>query len=526
MSRFTALDAIVLVAYLAGTTALGLYVGRKQRDAKDYFVADGAIPWWAVMFSIVASETSALTFISIPGLSYGAAVGSGNLGFLQVVAGYIIGRFVVAGVLLPRYFAGNLVTAYALLETRFGLTTRRFTSIVFMVTRALADSVRVFATAIPVALIIGPSVTNQAFVMPLSVLILGMLTVLYTYKGGMKAVVWTELVQAGVYISGALAALFILSTLVPGGWSSIWSGASAAGKTQAVDFTFTMSNPHTVWAGLIGGAFLAMASHGTDQLIVQRLMSSRSLKDAQRAIIGSGFVVFLQFFLFLTIGLGLWVFYSGKIFPATDQIFPLFILERMPPGLVGLIVAAIVAATMSTHSGAINSLAGATTHDIYLPLTGRSAEDPQTLRAGRMFALAWGTALTLGALLFPQDTKTPVVVVALGIASFTYGGLLGGFALGIFWRRANQRDAIIGMSVAIATMAFIVFARPISAAFPSLASALGPFAAIAWPWYVLIGTAITLLVGILSSLTYPEPALERARACPSSSSACTAVSRR
>ena len=506
MTRFTTLDAVVLVAYLAGTTALGLYVGRRQRDAKDYFVADRAIPWWAVMFSIVASETSALTFISIPGLAYGAQSGTGDLGFLEVVAGYIIGRFVVAGVLLPRYFAGNLVTAYALLETRFGLTTRRFTSIVFMVTRAMADSVRVFATAIPVALIIGPSMTNQAFVMPTSVLILGLLTVLYTYRGGMKAVVWTELLQAGVYLSGAVAAILVLGHLVPGGWSSIWGAASAAGKTKVLDFSFTLSKPHTVWAGLIGGGFLAMASHGTDQLIVQRLMSSRSLKDAQRAIIGSGFVVFVQFFLFLTIGLGLWVFYHARLFPTTDLIFPTFILEQMPPGLVGLIVAAIVAATMSTHSGAINSLAGATTHDIYLPLTKRSVSDPQTLKMGRLFALGWGMALTLGALLFPQDTKTPVVVVALGIASFTSGGLLGGFFLGIYWRRAIQRDAILGMSIAIATMAFIVFAKPISAAYPSLSSTLAPFSNIAWPWYVLIGTTITLLVGIISSFTHPMPA--------------------
>jgi SSS family solute:Na+ symporter len=506
VTRFTTLDALVLVAYLAGTTGLGLYVGRKQRDAKDYFVADGAIPWWAVMFSIVASETSALTFISIPGLSYGAATGTGNLGFLEVVAGYILGRFVVAGVLLPRYFAGNLVTAYALLETRFGLTTRRFTSIVFMVTRALADSVRVFATAIPVALIIAPSMTNQTYVMPTAVLSLGLLTVLYTYKGGMKAVVWTELLQAGIYISGAFAAIVILGHLVPGGWSHIWATAGAAGKTRVLNFTFTKSDPHTVWAGLIGGAFLAMASHGTDQLIVQRLMSSRSLRDAQKAIIGSGFVVFLQFFLFLTIGLGLWVFYQAKLFPTTDLIFPTFILERMPPGLVGLIVAAIVAATMSTHSGAINSLAGATTHDIYLPITKRRVDDPQTLKMGRLFALGWGLVLTLGALLFPQDTKTPVVVVALGIASFTSGGLLGGFFLGIYWRRAIQRDAILGMSVAIATMAFVVFAKPIAAAYPSLTSVLAPVTGIAYPWFVLIGVTITLIVGIISSFTHSMPA--------------------
>jgi Na+/proline symporter len=341
--------------------------------------------------------------------------------------------------------------------------------------------------------------------MPIAVLILGFLTVIYTYKGGMKAVVWTELLQAGIYISGGLAAVLILGHLVPGGWSSIWSSAAAAGKTKVLDFYPGLDRPHTVWAGVIGGAFLAMASHGTDQLIVQRLMSSRSLKDAQRAIIGSGFVVFCQFFLFLSIGLGLWAFYHGQIFPATDQIFPTFILEHMPTGLVGLIVAAIVAATMSTHSGAINSLAAATTHDIYLPLSGKSADDPGTLKMGRMFALLWGVVLTLGALLFPQDTKTPVVVVALGIASFTYGGLLGGFFLGIFWRRAIQRDAILGMSVAIATMAFIVFAGPIAAAYPSLAPTLAPFGKIAWPWYVLIGTSITLLVGLLSSYTHRMP---------------------
>ena len=505
MTRFTTIDAVVLVAYLAGTLTLGLYVGRKQRDAKDYFVADRAIPWWAVMFSIVASETSALTFISTPGLSYGNKPGFGDLGFLELVAGYIIGRFVVAGVLLPRYFQGNLVTAYALLETRFGLATRRFTSIVFMITRALADSVRVFATAIPVALIISPSVTNKAYVMPIAVLILGFLTVIYTYKGGMKAVVWTELLQAGIYISGGIGAVIILGHLVPGGWSAIWSSAAAAGKTKIVSFYPGLDRPHTIWAGLIGGAFLAMASHGTDQLIVQRLMSSRSLRDAQRAIIGSGFVVFCQFFLFLSIGLGLWAFYHGQLFPATDQIFPTFILEHMPPGLVGLIVAAIVAATMSTHSGAINSLAAATTHDIYLPLTKRAPDDANTLRMGRRFALVWGCVLTLGALLFPQDTKTPVVVIALGIASFTYGGLLGGFFLGIFWRRAIQRDAILGMSVAIATMAFIVFGGPISSAYPSMAGTLAPFGRIAWPWYVLIGTSITLLVGILSSLTHSMP---------------------
>ena len=507
---FTLLDGLVLVVYLVGTTTLGLWLGRRQRDAKDYFVADRAIPWWAVMFSIVASETSALTFISMPGLAYGTKAGVGDLGFLQIVAGYVIGRFVVAHALLPRYYQGELVTAYTLLEQRFGLATRRFASIVFMVTRGLADSVRVFATAIPVALIIGPSVKNEHLVMPIAILILGALTVLYTYRGGMKAVVWTELLQAAVYIGGGISAVVLLGRAVPGGWGAIIDSASAAGKLHVIDTYAGIDRAHTIWAGLLGGAFLSMASHGTDQLIVQRLLSARSLKDGQRAIIGSGFVVFAQFTLFLMIGVGLWAFYQGRSFALTDTIFPTFIIQQMPPGLVGLIVAAIVAATMSTHSGAINSLAAATTHDIYLPLTGRSADDPRTLRTGKLFALAWGVVLTIGALLFKQQ-GTPVVVVALGIASFTYGGLLGGFFLGILWRRAIQRDAIIGMSIGIFTMSFIVFAKQMSAWAPSLAGPLLPFGRIAWPWYVLIGTSITMAAGILSSLTHPvPPSVERA----------------
>ncbi|HYV99186.1 MAG TPA: sodium:solute symporter [Gemmatimonadaceae bacterium] len=497
MSRsLTLLDAIVLVAYLGGTTALGLYLGGRQKSAKDYFVADRSIPWWAVLFSVVASETSALTFISIPGLAY-----AGNLGFLQVAAGYILGRIVVAYTLLPRYYEGQLVTAYALLERRFGLYTRRFTSIVFMATRAVADSVRVFATAIPVALIIGPSVPRE-HVMPVAILILGLLTIVYTFKGGMRAVVWTELLQACVYLVGGISAVIVLGN-VAGGWHSILQQAAEANKLRVIDLYTGFDRPHTLFAGLLGGAFLAMASHGADQLIVQRLLSSRSLKDAQRAIIGSGFVVFAQFALFLTVGIGLWAYYGGKQFPATDVIFPTFIIERMPPGLTGLILAAVLAATMSTHSATINSLAAATTHDIYLPLSGRSADDPMTLRIGKRFSLFWGFVLTAGALLY-KEQGTPVVVMALSIASFTYGGLLGGFFLGLFWKRAIQRDAITGISAGLVAMAFVVFAKQITAAVPSIGGALSPFVGIAWPWYVLIGTSITFVVGALMSFTHAE----------------------
>lgn len=496
-SGFTALDAVVVVLYLAGTTALGMWVGRRQAGARDYFVAGRQIPWWAVLFSIVATETSALTFISIPGLAY-----TGNLGFLQVVAGYIAGRIGVALLLLPRYYQGEIVTVYALLQRRFGIATRRLTSIVFMATRAMADSVRIFATAIPVALIMGDAVP-QPWAMPAAIVVLGAVTIVYTYRGGMRAVVWTEILQATVYLLGGVSAVVVLGATVPGGWSAILERAGAAGKLAAVDWSLTLSNPHTMWAGLIGGGFLSMASHGADQLIVQRLLSSKNLREAQTAIIGSGIVVFAQMALFLVVGIGLWVHFNGEAFQTPDSIFPRFIVEQMPAGLTGLLVAAIIAAAMSTQSGSINSLAAASTHDIYMPLTGRTADDPVTFRAGRRFALFWGVALTGGALLF-REQGTPVVVVALGIASFTYGGLLGVFFLGNFWPRATQRDAIAGLSVGITAMAFVVFARQLSAAFPGLAETLGPFARIAWPWYVLIGTSITMIVGMTTSVLFPR----------------------
>lgn len=496
-ANFTALDFFVLVLYLAGTTALGIWLGRDQKDAKDYFIADRKIPWWAILFSVVATETSALTFISIPGLAY-----TTNLGFLQIAAGYVLGRIVVAYTLLPRYYEGELVTAYALLERRFGLPTRRFASTVFMFTRAFGDSVRVFATAIPIALIIGPAVP-QEYVTPVSILMLGLLTLLYTYHGGMKAVVWTDVIQTVVYIAGGVAALILIGRGVSGGWGSILDTVGQAGKLQAVDTYMGFDRAQTMFAGLLGGAFLSMASHGADQLIVQRLLASGSLKDARRALIGSGIAVFVQFGLFLMIGLGLFAYYEGRTFAVPDSIFPRFVVDVMPPGLTGLVVAAILAASMSTLSGSINSLAAATVHDIWLPLSRNKPDEARTFRLARRFSLVWGAILLIAALLYRQQ-GTPVVVVALSIASFTYGALLGGFFLGLLWRRAIQRDAIMGMAAGLIVMTFVVFSKALLPVLPSLAGILTPFSKIAWPWYVLIGTSITMTVGILSSLTHAD----------------------
>jgi len=424
----------------------------------------------------VATETSAITFISIPSVAY-----LGDFSFLQLAFGYVIGRTVVAYTLLPRYFQGELVTAYALLERRFGLGARRFASIVFMVTRGLADSVRIFATAIPISLILGTTL-RPALVMPIAILILGALTVFYTYQGGMRAVIWTDVIQTSVYLIAGIAAVVLI-----GNWSAIFSHAAAMGKLRVINLSTNLAQPYTLWAGVFGGAFLTMASHGADQLIVQRLLAASSLRDARRALIGSGLVVLAQFALFLVIGTGLYAVYHGRVFQRADDVFPTFILDRMPPGLVGLVVAAILAATMSTHSGAINSLAASTTHDIYLPMSGRAPEDPRVLKMARVFTLGWGVVLTAGALLY-RAQGTPVVAVALSIASFTYGALLGAFFLAILSRRAQQRDAIIGMIAGLVIMSIVVFYPPVARQ-------------IAWPWYVLIGTTITFAFGTVSSWT-------------------------
>ena len=495
---FTALDFGILVLYLVGTTALGVWLGRGQKDARDYFVAGQAIPWWAILFSVVATETSALTFISIPGLAYLT-----DLSFVQLTIGYLVGRIIIAYTLLPRYYQGELVTAYALLERRFGVGTRRFASVIFMVTRAFGDSVRIFATAIPVALILGPFFPN-APIMPLSILILGAFTLVYTYHGGMRAVVWTDVLQTGVYILGGISALYLIGQGVTGGWEAIFSQAGAEGKLRILDTYTGTDRPHTIWAGLLGGAFLSMASHGADQIIVQRLMASTTLTDARKALIGSGIAVMAQFALFLVIGLGLWAFYQGQTFTNPDEIFPRFIVEVMPPGLTGLVIAAILAAAMSTVSGSLNSLSAVTTHDLYLPLSRRRADDPGLLRIGKLFTLLWAVVLIGGAMLY-RAQGTPVVTIALSIASFTYGGLLGGFFLGMLWKRATQRDAVLGMAVGILVMTFVVFARALSGWFPVLAGPLEPLTRIAWPWYVLIGTSITMVTGIVSSFTHREP---------------------
>ena len=469
MNHFTSLDLTVLLLYLAGVTAGGAWLGRGQESGTDYFLGNRELPWGAVMLSVVATETSTLTFLSIPGVAY-----LGTFTFLQLTFGYLAGRIMVSLFLLPAYFRGELTTAYALLETRFGTGARRFTSAVFMVTRLLADSVRLFATAIPLALVTG-------WPYPVSIAVIGALTLVYTYFGGIKAVVWVDALQMGLYLLGALAAVVALQLLVPGGWGEILSSARAAGKLQVLDFQLDLAVPYTFWAGLVGGGFLTMASHGTDQLIVQRLLTCKNLKASRKALVGSALSVMAQFVVFLTVGLGLWAFYQGRAFERSDEIFALFIVQELPPGITGLLIAGIFAAAMSSLSSSINSLASAAAYDFWAPLKGLTGDERRILRAGKGFTLVWAALLVGGAILFiPLSRGTTAVEVALGIASVVYGGLLGAFGLGVLTERADERSVILGMVAGIGTVTFIWLTVP---------------EMVAWPWFALIGTGVTFLVG-------------------------------
>lgn len=475
---FTALDGAVLVAYLLATTVWGAWLGRGQKGGSDYFLGSRSLPWGAVMLSVVATETSTLTFLSIPGVAY-----VGSLAFLQLTIGYLVGRIVVAGLLLPAYYRGELSTAYALLETRFGVGARRFTSAIFMVTRLLADSVRLFATAIPLALITG-------WPYPVSIAVIGALTVVYTYYGGIKAVVWVDTVQMMLYLGGAVAAMVALQAAVPGGWGEILGQASAAGKTAWLDLSFDLNTPYTLWAGVLGGGFLSMASHGTDQLIVQRLLTTKDLRSSQRALVGSGAGVIVQFVLFLMVGLGLWVFYQGQAFERSDEIFALFIVEELPPGITGLLIAGVFAAAMSSLSSSINSLASATAYDYWAPLAGATGDDERLLRAGKVFTLVWSGLLIAGAVLFiPLSRGTAAVEVALGIASLVYGGLLGAFFLGVLTKKPGQGAVIVGMVVGIGTVTLLRDQM-------------------AWPWYVPLGSILTFVVGLLAGTVFRQPERE------------------
>ncbi len=466
------LDYVIIAVYLIGIAVFGIVSGGRQKSVKDYFLGSTSVPWWAVCFSIVAVETSTLTFISIPGLSYLT-----NLNFLQVTFGYLLGRIIVAAVFLPAYYKGELKTAYTYLETRFGGKTRNYASVVFLFTRTAADGVRLFATAIPLKLLLGIDY-------PYAIIIIAAVSLIYTYTGGVKGIIWVDVIQMFIYIAGAILAGFFILNLLPGGWNSVVFAASEGNKFQFINTGFTGSfksfftDPYTLIGGVLGGAFLSMASHGTDQLIVQRLLAAKDLKESRKAVVGSGIIIIIQFALFLILGVMLYAYY-GKIDMKPDEIFPHFIIHVLPPGVSGIIIAGLFAAAMSTLAGSMSSLSSSTMMDLFQPVFGKKEND---LFISRLITVFWAVMLTVSALFF-MNTSTAVVELALSIASFTYGGLLGTFLLGFFFRHVNQSSAITGFTLAIIVMIFVI-----------------SFGIVAWTWYTIIGVAVTLLTGKVVSL--------------------------
>ena len=468
--RIHPLDLAIVIAYLLAVTALGMRFRRGQQNATDYFLGGRTAPWWALAFSIVATETSTLTIIGTPAIAYG-----GNLTFLQLVFGYLIGRVLIVLLLLPGYFRGEFFTAYALIEKCFGERMRAVAASTFLITRAIAEGVRVSAIALVVSVVLGTSEK-------LAVVIVIALTVLYTFEGGMKAVIWTDVAQLLLYLTGSAVTFFVLLHRIPGGWSEVTQVAGAAGhKLQVLDFSWNLATKYTFWSGLIGGAFLTMATHGTDQIIVQRLLAAKSERDSRRALLASGVIVLVQFIVFLLIGVLLYVFaqHSPLLTPGerTDRILPLFLVREMPVGLAGLLLASIVAVAMSNASGSLNSLAASSVLD-FASLRGRTADAGQFLRLSRGMTLFWGLVL-MG---FGFVKWGPLLEAGLTVASLPFGSLLGLFLLGTFDRGANARGALAGMIVGLAAILCIF-----------------RFTNVAFTWFFMIGSIVTFVVGSIAS---------------------------
>jgi SSS family solute:Na+ symporter len=474
-------DYLVIGAYLLAITAFGSWFARFQKTTRDYFLTDRSVPWWAVCFTVVATETSTLTFIGIPASAY-----SGNMTFLQLALGYVIGRVIVSLLFIPAYFRGDLFTSYELLQRRFGTRVKTLSAVIFLITRSLADGIRLFATALVISVVTSVPV-------PWVVIILGAAMIVYTVRGGVSAVIWTDVVQMFVYIAGAGAVAVSLLNRIPGGWAEVVAAGQAAGKFVVLDASFDPSRAYTLWAGVLGGVALTQATHGTDQFLVQRLLSARSAREASRGLILSGFIVFAQFIVFLLIGVMLFVYYQHTPLPQplsrTDEILPIFVVSSLNHGLAGFIVAAIVAAALSPS---LNAMAATTVNDFYLRYVRPDADQDTQMRVSRQATIGWGI-VQLGVALGAQWMDRSVLDAGLAVLSFASGAVLGAFLLGTLLSRTRERDALIGMIVGLVVMTVVWAWTPV-----------------AFTWYVFIGAVTTCAVAWLLSLTTASGARDAA----------------
>jgi SSS family solute:Na+ symporter len=492
-SQLATLDIVVVAVYVVGTTALGAWFSRQQKDTRTYFVGDRNVGWGLVLVSIVATETSTVTFLSVPGLAYREG---GNLAFLQLAFGYVLGRCVIAALLLPQYMRGELFSAYQLLRERFSPAVQQTASALFLVTRTLADGLRLYLTALLLGQFTGWDVT-------VSILVMGGITLLYTYLGGMQAVIWTDLLQFAVYTLGALVAAWYILDVIPNGLQGYIEFGQGARRFQVFDFSGDLSQPFTFWAGIFGGAVVTMASHGADQLMVQRYLCSRSLGEARLALVASGFVVLAQFALFLLIGVGLLAVSRLGILevPAgtkNDEVFGIFIVRMLPAGIVGLVIAAVLAAAMSTLSSSLNSSANAFVSDFYRPLT-RAKTESRYLTVAKLMTSVWGAA-QIGVALIAHaiGSRESVINQVMSVAGFATGLVLGLFLLGSLRRRVRTEAAIAGLVIGFAAV-LMVF---LPSAVPAVADVwyrMTGISHLAWPWYAPVGCGVTVVAALLVS---------------------------
>lgn len=486
------LDLFIIFAYLIGIVLFGTWFGRKQKTTSAYFLGNRSVPWWAVAFSIVATETSTITFISVPGIAFARG---GNFQFLQLVFGYLLGRIVISLLFIPSYFRGDLLTVYQLLDRRFGGKIKMLAASLFVVMRNIADGIRLLLTAIVLAAVyvaFQPQANVETITIA-SIVLIGVAMIIFTYFGGMEAVIWVEVVQLGIYIAGAIAAAVILVSSIDGGLATAGTLATQFGKYSLFDFAFDYTKTYTFWSGLIGGCFLTMSTHGTDQYLVQRYLCTDRPRRATIALLTSGAIVLAQFIGFLFIGVLLFAFYqpfndpayataANAAFPFTggDRVFPDFITKYMPSGLSGLVVAAIFAAAMSSS---LNSIAATAVNDLYKPFQPRR-DDSHYLKVSHLLTLVWGV-VQIGVALGMRSAPGSALSQALSVASLINGPILGVFLVGTLLRRVSQPPALIGMIVSMGSMLYIFLATKI-----------------AWTWYVFIGSSITVVVALLASLVW------------------------
>jgi len=505
---FNAGDWTVIVLYVLGIICLGLWFGRDQHTTRDYFLGSKSVPWWGIGLSIVAAETSALTVIGVPAMAYG-----GNLAFIQMIIGYVIARIVLAVVLVPHYFKGEIYSPYQLFANTFGPAARQTAGAFFLISETLAAGVRVYVASIPVELVLGRNVLGIGTGNPIlgAILLFVILSLLYTYVGGVKAVIWTDAVQFGLFLLGGIFALCYVPTLVEGGIGAVMAQAGAVGKLHWLNVTpppgvgwagFLLGAPYNLWMGIIGGTVLVLSTHGAEQLIVQRVLACKSVVDGRKALILSAVVVFPLFLIFLLTGVMLWVFYQNHPFriplpeprPGSgivqnDFIFPIFMVTEVPHILRGFFIVAILSAAMSSVSSALTALSSVSTMDFVKPLLPRKSEG-FFLRFSKLSTLAWAGLLILVAYL--SRNVEFVLNAAFSLRGLTGGALLGGLGLAVFWKVGRATPLVTGMFCSLAVMTLIEVLPKLPATKPLWMQYVGT--EIFWPRYTLIGAVITVSV--------------------------------